>query len=69
MSSHPEIARLVDATPFIDTHEHLVEESTRLAKPGKHWIPVQRFLSAHWYMQPAPDLRRDAVGGTNALWD
>lgn len=37
MSIHPEIARLVDATPFIDTHEHLVEESTRLAEPGKHW--------------------------------
>ncbi len=37
MIIHSEIQRLVDATPFIDTHEHLVEESTRLAEPGRHW--------------------------------
>jgi predicted TIM-barrel fold metal-dependent hydrolase len=27
-----EIRQLVDATPFVDTHEHLLNESTRLAK-------------------------------------
>ena len=31
MSSHPDIRALVDDTVFIDTHEHLIEESQRLA--------------------------------------
>jgi len=26
----------IDATPFVDTHEHLLEESTRLRGPGGH---------------------------------
>src|SRR5579883_745260 len=26
----------IDATPFVDTHEHLLEERTRLAGPGAH---------------------------------
>jgi predicted TIM-barrel fold metal-dependent hydrolase len=30
----PVIAKRIDATPFIDTHEHLIEESRRLAGPA-----------------------------------
>ena len=30
------IRELVAATPFFDTHEHLLEERTRLAGPGAH---------------------------------
>src|SRR5256885_1615110 len=26
----------IDVTPFVDTHEHLLEERTRLAGPGAH---------------------------------
>jgi predicted TIM-barrel fold metal-dependent hydrolase len=31
-----EIRDRVEATPFVDTHEHLLEEKTRLAGPGAH---------------------------------
>jgi hypothetical protein len=34
MSDDP-IAALVDSTPFVDTHEHLLEESTRLDPPDR----------------------------------
>lgn len=30
------VRRLVEATPFVDTHEHLLEELTRLAGSGAH---------------------------------
>jgi hypothetical protein len=42
MATHSEIFDLVNATPFVDTHEHLWEERTRLAalaEPDKHPIP------------------------------
>jgi predicted TIM-barrel fold metal-dependent hydrolase len=32
----PDIRARVEATPFVDTHEHLLEEKTRLAGPGAH---------------------------------
>jgi len=33
MPAFSEILELVEKTPFIDTHEHLLEESTRLQGP------------------------------------
>ncbi len=42
MTIHPEILDLVNTTPFVDSHEHLWEERTRLAtltEPDKHAIP------------------------------
>ena len=30
------LRQLIDATPFVDTHEHLIEERTRLAGAGAH---------------------------------
>ncbi|GMV93712.1 MAG: hypothetical protein AMXMBFR82_34900 [Candidatus Hydrogenedentota bacterium] len=42
MAIHSEILDLVNATPFVDTHEHLWEERTRLsalAEPGQHPMP------------------------------
>ena len=37
MPVNPTIREKVEATPLVDTHEHLIEESTRLAgpKPGR----------------------------------
>ena len=32
----PALRERIDATAFIDTHEHLLEETTRLAGPGAH---------------------------------
>lgn len=34
MSRYQEILSLAEATPFVDTHEHLLEEKTRLAGPA-----------------------------------
>lgn len=34
-----EIRELVDQTPFVDTHEHLVEESLRLSGERDDWLP------------------------------
>jgi uncharacterized protein len=33
---HPALRDRIEATPFVDTHEHLLEEATRLAGPGAH---------------------------------
>ena len=30
------LAERINATPFVDTHEHLLEERTRLAGAGAH---------------------------------
>lgn len=32
----PALVERISATPFVDTHEHLLEERTRLAGPGAH---------------------------------
>jgi hypothetical protein len=34
----PSLRARIDATAFIDTHEHLLEETTRLAGPGAHGL-------------------------------
>jgi uncharacterized protein len=34
----PAIHDRIEATPFVDTHEHLLEESTRLKGPGAHGL-------------------------------
>ena len=31
-----ELVERIESTPFVDTHEHLLEETTRLAGPGAH---------------------------------
>jgi len=44
MSTHPEIAALVNETPFIDTHEHLIEEKQRVAgEPDGRLLPCNDF--------------------------
>ncbi len=41
----------IEATPFVDTHEHLVEEKTRLAGAGSPRIPCDdwAFVLAHYF--------------------
>ena len=36
MAPLPHLQRLIERTPFVDTHEHLLEERTRLAGAGAH---------------------------------
>jgi len=36
VSFRDELRRRIDGTRFVDTHEHLIEERTRLAGPGAH---------------------------------
>jgi len=45
------VRQRVDATPFVDTHEHLLEEKTRLAGAGSPEIPCDdwAFLLAHYF--------------------
>ena len=38
MNILPVIRDLVERTLFVDTHEHIVEVSTRLGKPCGHWV-------------------------------
>ncbi len=43
MPAHPEIQAAIDAIPIVDTHEHLEEEATRLARP-RDWS----YLFSHY---------------------
>jgi predicted TIM-barrel fold metal-dependent hydrolase len=45
------VRQRVEATPFVDTHEHLLEEKTRLAGAGSPEIPCDdwAFLLAHYF--------------------
>jgi hypothetical protein len=45
------VQQRVDATPFVDTHEHLLEEKTRLAGAGSPRIPCDdwAFLLGHYF--------------------
>lgn len=38
----PSIHQLIDETMFVDTHEHLLEESARLGANAPHRIPPRR---------------------------
>ncbi len=38
MPVHSRVRDLVEETPFVDTHEHLVEESLRLSGQPGHWL-------------------------------
>jgi len=54
--SRPAIRELIDATPFFDTHEHLLEERTRLAGSGAHRLQPCDDAALLFYHYAANDL-------------
>src|SRR5437899_1273420 len=52
----PALRERIDATPFVDTHEHLLEESTRLAGPGAHDLQPCVDAALLFYHYAADDL-------------
>ncbi len=52
MSTHATIRQVVAETPFVDTHEHIIEESTRLSptQPNDNGIPCDdwAYLLVHY---------------------
>jgi uncharacterized protein len=52
----PSLRERVAATPFVDTHEHLLEETTRLAGPGAHRLQPCDDAALLFYHYAADDL-------------
>ena len=52
----PDIAHAIKSTPFVDTHEHLLEETTRLAGPGAHGLQPCDDAALLFYHYAADDL-------------
>ncbi len=73
MPISPEIKKLIDSTPFIDTHEHLAEESDRLAGTisGPYALPPIRDFSIFFTAYARYDLTSAGLPNTevNRLYD
>jgi len=54
MTLRDDLTQLIRHTPFIDTHEHLLEESDRLAARTREGVP-DFALTGTWPAWPAPD--------------
>ena len=63
---NPTIREKVEATPLVDTHEHLIEESTRLAgpKPGSRF-PCDDFSLLFYHYSNADMISAGMTGEEN----